>query len=121
MDIKACLFTIETEFNDNWGPELVQFGSSPARPIEDSWILLDVAALSTDEVSFKGCRLTTHMAYITCYAPTRAKAADIADRVAAFLEGRQIGDYFTSAAEPVHQADVDSTSYFYRIRVPIRN
>ena len=121
MLLKQMLFAVENEFKLNWAPEKVHFGTNPSAPESDTWINLQVIALDSEGIGYGSCSLESHMIYVTCYASNQVKAADLADRVAAFTQNRKLGDYYTGNARPIHQADVNNGTYFYRIGIALRN
>jgi len=122
MQLQDILFTVESEFKNNWAQTPVHFESGKKADDARTWIHLLVRALSSADIGYSsGCTLEKHMIYVTCYAPNQVKAAALADSVAVFIENRNLGDFFTQTAEPIHQADVSSDTYFYRIGIPIRN
>jgi hypothetical protein len=120
MRLEEPLRTIETEFNTNW-PGLVHFDDSIAQPTVEEWIHVSVVPIVSIDKSYDGCSEDLLGVYVACYAKTKTKAYNLADRVTSFLANRKLGDVYTRGSHPVSQGNIDRDRYYSKIVIYVNN
>jgi hypothetical protein len=120
MRLKDVLVAIETEIHDNW-PGLVHFDDSIAHPSVDEWVHVNVVPITSVDKSYDGCSYDLFGVYVACYARTKVKAYDLADRFMSFLTNKKIGGVYLRDSHPVDQGNVNRDRFYSKFVIYANN